>query len=250
MLPFAALCSIVIAVLAWRQAQLANYEGYAVAKAIVETLGAAAITIAVTGALVSALLLSTAFTLAGPVIFAVTFGLKALFHAGAAIYFGIKQFMEKNAEKKTELRGKCKDAAISSIVGILGTTAIIGVMLLAKPALVYLGIVAGAIGTAFGIVKCIELVKKRQALLAAATMRETEGSQPDHTISSDKYLQQSFASLHHECKPDARQREDEKLLDLSADDTSNTALISTTSDTNERQTNTDDVVLEISGLQP
>ena len=158
MLPFAALSASLLAIFAWRQAHLSQYEGYATTKAVVETLSAIALSTAIIGGLI----LTATFALVSPIIFAITFGLKTLFNAGSAIYFGVQASRADDESKKEEYRTKAKDALIGTIIGVLGTTAVIAVMLLAKPVMALFGIAAMLIGAGASVIKCAELIKRNK----------------------------------------------------------------------------------------
>src|SRR3990167_9067484 len=80
MLPAVAIGNVVMAALAWRQANLYKYKGHAMARAMVETLAALAISTAVIGAL----FFTATFAIAAPIVFAASIGIKALFNFGSA----------------------------------------------------------------------------------------------------------------------------------------------------------------------
>lgn len=157
MLPIAAASAIIISILTWRQAHLNHYQGHTVAKAVFETICAAALTTAVIGTFA----VTALFAMAGPVMIAAAFGAKALFNLGSALYFGIQAARTSDPVKKYEFRKQAAESAIGAIVGIGTTAAVIAVMLLAKPVLAIIGIMAGAFGCAAAIIKCVDLTNPK-----------------------------------------------------------------------------------------
>lgn len=153
MLPTAAISNLMIAALAWRQSSLSKYEGHSVARAVVETLAALAISAAVIGAL----FFTATFTLIAPIVFGAAVGTKALFNAGSAIYFGVKSARADNESEKFSFRKKALESGVAAIVGTLATIAVVAVMIFAKPALAILGIVGGVFGAGAAVMKGIEL---------------------------------------------------------------------------------------------
>jgi hypothetical protein len=196
MLPIAAASNVIFAILAWRTAYLNDFEGHSVGKAIIETIGAIAICTAVIGAFTA----TAAFALAGPIIFACMFGLKTLFNAASAIYYGVKAAQTDDPVKKAEYRAKVKDSVIATIIGTLATAAVIVVLLFAKPAFAFLGIIAGAAGAAIAAMKAIELAAKPadkpkdQLLLADVADAPDNNTVMTQTLSRGKPLQRTLSA--------------------------------------------------------
>lgn len=164
MLPVAVIANMIFAGLAIRQAVINKGEGYFVLKAVTETIGAVAIATAVIGGLITASI--AAF--AAPAIFAATFGMKILVNIGSSIYFGVMAAKTDDPVKKFEYRKKAIENGVGAVIGTILTTAVIAVMLLAKPAMFILGIIGGAMLTAVAALKGIELLNQKPAAPAAA----------------------------------------------------------------------------------
>lgn len=157
--PFAALTSIMYAVFAWYHYSLER-TNHLLFKAIVETIGAVAMTIAVIGFLA----FEPLFAIAGPVIFATFLGLKTLFQLGTAIYYGCMALATNDHVLKHEYRNKVKHAILSTVAGALTTFALIAVELVAMPYLAIFGILAGAFAAACAVVRIIDSVINLRAV--------------------------------------------------------------------------------------
>lgn len=164
MLPVAVVANMIFAGLAIRQAVINKGDGYFVLKAVTETIGAVAIATAVIGGLITASIAAVA----APAIFAATFGMKILVNLGSSIYFGVMAAKTDDPAKKFEYRKKAIENGVGAVIGTILTTAVVAVMLLAKPAMFILGIIGGAMLTAVATLKGIELLNQKPASPAAA----------------------------------------------------------------------------------
>lgn len=177
MMPLSAAANIIQAILAWRQAYLNRFEGHSVVNAVIETIGAAAITIAVVGALAFTAL----FTIAAPAMFAATFLMKATYNLVNAVYFGVKAAKEQDPVKEAEYSNKSKESVIGAFIGVFGAVAVLGVMIFGKAALAVVGIAIGAIGAAIMLGKCIHAAMKnpRHEAMAAVEAEQQERAKTD-----------------------------------------------------------------------
>lgn len=135
MFPFAAAANAVLSVLAWRQFYLDRSTSSAI-HAAVQTAAAIAISIAVIGALVA----TAIFSLATPIIFTATLGAKALYHAGVAFYSLFKSTQANTPEEKEIHLKAAKAQGISALAGLMATAAVACVFLFGKLAVAALGL--------------------------------------------------------------------------------------------------------------
>lgn len=135
MFPLAAASNLVLMVLSWREYYLDRQPRFLVGAAV-QTVAAVAITTAVIGALVA----SAVFALATPIIFTATLGAKAIYHAGAAFYHSYQGVNAKTQSEKTAQYDIAKKQAISAGAGIIATVAVACVFIFAKFAVAGLGI--------------------------------------------------------------------------------------------------------------
>jgi len=149
MFPLTAVGASVQAILAWRQARIEKGKNGTVVRAVVETLGALAITTAVVGGFVA----TSIFAVAAPIIFTATLAAKTLFHAVSSVYYWGKSAGTKDPEKKLAYRAAAKTNAVATASCLLSTVALGFVMLAAKPIVAILGVASGLISTAFFIYK-------------------------------------------------------------------------------------------------
>lgn len=175
MFPIAAAASVIKAVLSWRQAYIDRGKTRSVVSAVVETVAALAITTAVVGALVA----STVFALATPIIFTATMAGKTLFHAGSAIYFAGKAAGAKVPEKKEKYRTLAKQNAIGAVAGLVATAAVATVFLLGKIALAGIGIAGAVIGGTLAVIKGYKSYKAAQAAPAAPVVEHRQEEEPE-----------------------------------------------------------------------
>lgn len=159
MLPFAAAGNLIVAIFSWRIAALNNYQASYVAKALVETIGALAIAAAVVGAF----LFSSVFTLAGPLLFAGMFALRTLYNIASIFSHGIQYLRENDPDKKQDHLDNMRNATIATVVGLVMSTAVVGVMIFAKPVLAFVGMVGGLLGASLAMLKIIELAVRGKA---------------------------------------------------------------------------------------
>lgn len=196
MFPFAAALLILNTVLTWRMAALNKYEGSSVARAVVETIGAIAVTAAVTGSLVGAVVLSGIFAIAGPAIFAATMTMKTLANIGFAIYHGVMAARENDPVKKAEHKLKVIESIAGAVIAAMAGAAITVVMIFAKPALFFIGVIGSGLGTIMGIAKAIMLARQKPAAADA-------GYQPvaDANLSTTAQLQSVLNDRDNNLKP-------------------------------------------------
>ncbi len=164
MLPLVPFVLAAVTGITWYQAYKKRFEAYPVFKAVIETLGFLAITTAVIGALAAPLY----FGLAGPIIFAATFGTKTVINIVTAIYNGVMTAITNDPAKKAEYREKAIESAKISAVGVIATAAITTVMIFKFPILAVMGVVAGVFGGVLAVVKYNELSHQKSALASPA----------------------------------------------------------------------------------
>lgn len=153
MLPIAAGSANIVAILSFRQAYLNNFKGLSLPRAIFDTVCALALTTAVIGAFAFTAL----FVVAGPAVIASAFGLRTLFFAASAIYYGVQAARNSDPVTKHEYRKQAGETAIAAITGAATTATVILVMLLAKPIFAIIGVVAGTFGCAAAVIRSLEL---------------------------------------------------------------------------------------------
>lgn len=151
--PLAALFSIIEALGAWGDVMLTDesspIQGFIKSAAVIKTISAIAITVAVVGILAAGAI----FGAISPVIFSVTIGAKTLFHAIATPYYMIKACLTDDPFEQNTYKQLAKDNFISSVVGLLATSAIVGVFALGHAVVTGVGIVAGALAAVYGSFK-------------------------------------------------------------------------------------------------
>jgi hypothetical protein len=196
--PFAAAAACIQALLAWRQVYLDGAKDSSnIVRALVETLAALAITTAVVGALA----FSTTFALVAPIMFAVTSGAKSLFHLGAAAYYLTKALMtEPLATKDQSLSGKTEypeerrenfnkaaKNAVSGVIGLGITAAIITVMVLGHVKIAaFVGIPVAAAAATFGFYSLCSVIFGKQKETAPATASAPSAAVVHQTLSAQK----------------------------------------------------------------
>lgn len=184
MLPIAVIANIIFAGLAIRQAVINKGDKYFVLKAVTETIGAVAITTAVVGGLITASIAAVA----APAIFAATFGMKTLVNLGSSIYFGVMAARTDDPVQKFEYRKKAIESGVGAVIGTILTTAIVAVMLLAKPAMFILGIIGGSLLTAVAALKGVELLNQKPAAAAAPTEKLSNNAELSRDLGVSKDL--------------------------------------------------------------
>lgn len=157
--PVVMLMDVIQAILAWREAQLAGFKKGLVGKAILETVAAAAISVAVIGGFVAAAL----FASAAPIIFTAVMGTKTLYHAGASIYHFNKYRSEEIPEQKSSLGNTAAQHFVATIALTLTTVSIGLVMLAGKFAFAALGVAASVGMIGYGVITAIVKYRKEKA---------------------------------------------------------------------------------------
>jgi hypothetical protein len=180
MLPIAAASGIIMSVFAWLEFGLSkdkDVKGFLLGRAITETIGATAVSVAVIGGLVSA-----AFTF-GPYIFAAWLGYKALFHFVSAVTFTAKAYQNRDNKKFN----KCKERAIDNwagfIVGALAAATVVTVIIFLQSALWVMGATAAALGAGYAVYKSVVSFNEKRKKAKAASV-EINDHGPDHDTTS------------------------------------------------------------------
>lgn len=188
LLPVAVLAQTLQMAFAWRHAKLNKFKGRSLVTALVETAATALIATAVIGGLV----LQTAFSVVAPLLFAITFAGKTLYNFASSIYYGISSVRESDPYEKERKVKIAKECMIGGVVGAIATVAVVGVMLLGKTAMAVLGIIAGVLGTIFGIAKAVELANKNSDRPSAPPyMRVDDENDSDNDNDNDVDLSKS-----------------------------------------------------------
>lgn len=170
--PTAALLTGAQAFLAWRQVKLEDgWKSGSIVRAIVDTLGAIAVNFAVGGALLGLL------TIAAPIIFAVTFGLKTLYQGAAAYHNLRKSFATSDPDDTERFRNRAINFAMGTLIGILATAAIITVMIFELNDFAAFGIAAGVIGASYAGYNL--LCGKKSHAAAKYTLLENDEEAPE-----------------------------------------------------------------------
>lgn len=141
--PIASVAALISAALSWRQAYIKKGSKSSVLSALIDTLSALAITVAVLGSLLA----SSLFVLATPIIFTAVMGGKTLFSTVASIYYFGKAAGAVEPSKKKKYYGMSKDQLLAAMAGTIATAATVGVFLLGKTFLAGIGIAAAGIGS-------------------------------------------------------------------------------------------------------
>jgi hypothetical protein len=180
--PIAAGATIIQASLLWYQTYLEGGNKRTMARALLETFAAVAVTVAVVGGLVFA----TTFALATPIIFAATLALKTLFHAASTFYFLGKWSNAVTDKKKQEYMKLAKDNGVAAVAGIIATAAVVTVFIFGKFALGALGVGAGVLGAGFTLYKGISMYKESRKNHTAINLEEVKSadSKPELTSSA------------------------------------------------------------------
>jgi hypothetical protein len=189
--PMAAAFPIIQACLAWRQASIDRGKNGTLAKAVVETAAAIAITTAVIGALVT----TTLFAFAAPMIFTATLAAKTLFHFGAACYYWGKSVATSDEAKKTAYRAAARGNMVGATALVLSTIAVAGVMLLAKPLMALIGITAGFIAISYSIYTWVKTPIPPKGYVA---LKDGQKQKQEHKVEDPKTDQSltNSARLH------------------------------------------------------
>ena len=154
--PIAAAMSIASAIIAFNQARLEKGKKNTIPNAIVAGASAVAVTVAVVGGFVA----SSLFAMAAPIIFGAVTALKCLYNIGAATYYGARYALtdeKTNSKEKKEYGKAAINHSMTALAVGLASVAVVGVMILSKSVLAWLGIGAAVIGTGKG---CYDLYKK------------------------------------------------------------------------------------------
>lgn len=160
MYPFAALAAILLAIISWRDAARAGDSKSLVLRALIDTGMAIGITVAVVGGFLA----GAAFTALIPIIFAASIALKTLYNFGAAIYFkAMASFEPKGSKERDDYARAAKLHLIGGVAGLFAGIAVVGVMILAKPIMGILGVIAGLIGIGVSIKLAVDLYKEEKA---------------------------------------------------------------------------------------
>jgi hypothetical protein len=169
MFPFAAASGLAQAGLKWWQVYLDRGKSRTVAEASVETLGAAAITVAVVGVLAAPLI----FAAATPIIFTAAVGGRTLWNAGSALFYLGKALTSDTPEMKRENLRKAAHSTVATVAGILATAAVVGVFLLAHAALAPIGIAAGLFSAAYLVYSGVNMYRASQKKKQLASNEKT-----------------------------------------------------------------------------
>ncbi len=178
MFPIAAAGSILRTYFAWKDKQLNEGKNGTTRKFALEVVSALAITTAVVGSF----FWSAISTLISPIIFTVVMSAKTLFHGSSSVYYGWKAHKASQLAKaigddgdqiqRNEARDEAvrcakfaKAHAVGFVAGALATTAVVLVMIIAKPVLMVIGaisgVVSGVIGAVFATVTFCKLRKPK-----------------------------------------------------------------------------------------
>lgn len=203
MFPLAAAGAVIRAALAWRQAKLDNGKNGTVARAVVETVSAAAITTAVVGGFVAA----ATFATVAPIIFTAVLAAKTLFHAGSALYYMGKAAVANKSqdpavrEKANGYRSAARAHGVGAVAGIFATAAVALVMLAGFKIFAVLGIVAGVIGIGYSIYKAVTTptpaaapIRKEYKPLDEQTPKSENSHTPKLAASNSAKLHQTLVT--------------------------------------------------------
>jgi hypothetical protein len=162
-LPVSVLTAIITAILAWRRVKLEECEPHSIAKAVLETLVACALT----AALIGVLAFTSLFSLAAPVISAATLGAKSLFSIGSAIYYAVKARCAASETERDEYRSKIKNAAMDGIIGLFVTSALVALIIFATPVVKLISMLTGIGGSIAACIIALTRVNKHHSRLKA-----------------------------------------------------------------------------------
>ena len=194
MFPIAAMASGIRAVLAWRQWHIDGKKEGALVRAVVETVSAAAVTVAVVGGLVAASIFATL----SPIIFTVALAAKTLFHLGASVYYAFEYFRSNDKDEKQKYAAMAKGNAVGAFALALATVAVGFVMLAAKPIVGILGVLGGLIGTVYGLYKLYKTPTPAATVSAKVSVEQDDQLEPligaDDKLTSKKKLSSGLMS--------------------------------------------------------
>lgn len=176
-LPVAAALAAARAILSWRQAYLTRWKSRFVTGAVIESLAALAITVAVVGAFA----LTAVFAFVTPVIFTAVLGSKSLYNFGAAIYYGAKAIFASptKARRNEYISRAARHAGVGLATG-LGCVGAALSLLVGKIALAPIAAVGGIIGGLIAIGGIIKIIKdKRDAKKPTTVVTPPPQQEPD-----------------------------------------------------------------------
>lgn len=178
MFPISAGCSIIHALLTYRQLYLEKGKDRAtIFRAVVQTISAAAITTVFIGTFT----LAAVFASAGPIIFSTVLAVNSLISLGSACYYFGKYSLSKN---HNDLE-KAKANTIGFIATALGTVAVGSVMLAGQIACAAIGIAAGLIGTIHAL---YNIYKMRQTLSKTSQQPNKDSPNEDALAQNERLI--------------------------------------------------------------
>jgi hypothetical protein len=154
--PMCVLAQIILSVLNWHQCYLDGMKPRAMVTAMVNSIAAVALTIAVCGGLFAL----SVFAIVTPIMFAATTIANTLFHMGSMIYYLVKLYNEKDPIIRSEYKSMVKAEVIASVVGVIATGAVVGVLLLGKLFLAPLGILVGVFVVTASVIQGISAYRQ------------------------------------------------------------------------------------------
>ena len=190
--PFNAAANIIRAILALYEAHKEGYKTPAVLRAAVAVISGLAISTAIIGALVAA----AVFAVIGPILSIIGFSLRALYHSAAAIYYTVDYCLSNDPKEAQKSWDKAVANSVSAIQSALNAIAIGLVLLAFKASFGIMGIVAGALGACFTTYKAFTL--KPPAAVPQPqdtpneTPKETPTTTPKETLSSTSRCQRGL----------------------------------------------------------
>lgn len=129
-------------------------------KKVVTTTADTIVTILFAIAVLGGIFAASAFALAAPVIFSATCFANTVFHAALSIYYFVRANKESSPEKAKELKAAAIENAIATLVGVIATIAITGVMVFGAVYCAPLGLMVGIFVVAMSVMGMVSTVNE------------------------------------------------------------------------------------------
>lgn len=145
-LPLSAVVSVFGAVFAWREAKIERYQGISVPRALVESVAA----VATIAAAATAVVLTGALAFVGPVILAGAIGLRSVFKAAEAIFYGVKAARADNVVERSDYKSRAAIAGTEAVVGAVIAAGLVVAQVFAGPVVQAVAWVSGIVASIVG----------------------------------------------------------------------------------------------------
>lgn len=127
--PFNIVFNVLKVILAWKQAEHAKFDHYHLAKVFIEMLALAGSVAAIIFAMVG----TTLFFLAGPVIYTFMLAVRSVFSLGSAIFFYHQSLFIQDPLEKAKMELKVTDAITDAALGAAAVVVLTALLVFATP---------------------------------------------------------------------------------------------------------------------